>query len=170
MNILYLTHTWSWHLNVHRHIWWRLESLPCLSVKSIAQFCQTKIILSFHPPQGRLWLKYFNSHAICWWNMKQHVFLCCEVTSVLTGGRQEKYYTRYSSFLIIKFTLRSRKCTPVSDIHEQDHKRGLLPFSCSAASLSSGNLNPTLLLLRISLWSCKQKHKNKPPSIVIITS
>lgn len=40
-------------------------------------------------------------------------------------------------------------------------KQGLLPFSCSAASLRSANFDPTMLWLRISLCSCIHKHPRK---------
>lgn len=45
----------------------------------------------------------------------------------------------------------------LSVLRGQRGTRGLLPFSCSAASLKSGNFNPTMLWLRISL--CSYIHK-----------
>lgn len=39
-------------------------------------------------------------------------------------------------------------------LHEQKVKQKQSPFSCSAASLKSGNLEPTMVWLRISLCSC----------------
>lgn len=90
------------------------------------------------------------------------------VNGWLSGEKNKNRSTSFSDWN--RFSLRFRKCTPLatqlnvllrvlSVLHGQEGgKKGMSPFSCSATSLNSGNLDPTMLWLRISLCSCKHTH------------
>lgn len=125
------------------------------------------IISSLLPPEV-----VFGSHALTIMpsadgKCKQHLFLCYDVASKWVAQWEKNRSSSFSDWN--RFSLRFRKCTPLttsliellkelSVIYGQEGKQGLLPFSCSAASLRSGNLDPAKLWLRISLCSCKQTH------------
>lgn len=124
---------------------------------------------------GGLWLTCFNKHAICWWEMKAAfipLWGCCRWMVGTEGQKQKK-----KIYIIIIFWLEqifpeiqevnslgthSWMCCWECSLSYTVWTRGqILPFSCSAASLKSGNLDPTMLWLRISLCSFIHIYKNR---------